>query len=358
MKNILLLLLPLLVLNTLNITAQSKSAVRNMNTFCELMDQNYASFEEKGINWKEQCELYKNKISEQTPDSLLFRYMTEMLEPLNDAHVSLKAKSLNLTFSADRYSASIQEISSIPRGERRPMLKRMTATTLKEHNFETLQYIGPEFREEPLFSYSNNGTVGYLRFFRSFSHLYLMNGLFLNHQLNKIFSSFEQLEAVIVDVRFNMGGDDGFSHKVISSFMDSPQTFYSKQTRKQGEFGDLKPIVVKPSARRSFKGPLVLLTNDKTVSAADVLALMAYSLPQATIIGTRSNGSYSDLYNKTLPNGWKLSLSNQRYFTPDGSNFEGKGTPVGINAENKLHDFETSDDTVLRTALNYLEEGR
>jgi carboxyl-terminal processing protease len=55
-----------------------------------------------------------------------------------------------------------------------------------------------------------------------------------------------------------------------------------------------------------FAKQVVLITNDRTVSAADVFALMMSELPNVTIIGEPTNGSYSDIYSKKLPNGWRI----------------------------------------------------
>jgi len=331
--------------------AQKNDPRHNLTVFCEILDKNYASFREKNVDWQQQCKIYQSKVSATTPDSVLFQYMREMLTPLNDAHVSLKSKSLGKSFSATRHSTSVEEFDAVPKKERKPLFKKMTATTLEANGFDKLRHLGPAFRCETLFSYANNGKIGYLRFFRSFSHLYLMNGLFLNHQLNTIFKTFEGLESVIIDVRFNIGGDDGFSQKIISRFIEKERVVYFKQTRKNGVFQTLKAITVKPKRKQFFDGSLVLLTNDRTVSAADVLALMAYSLPQATIIGTPSNGSYSDLMSRRLPNGWKLTLSNQRYLALDSTNFEGKGTPIDIKVGNKLKDIMAGHDAVLKAAM-------
>ena len=67
-----------------------------------------------------------------------------------------------------------------------------------------------------------------------------------------------------------------------------------------------------------------------------------------------SNGSYSDLYEKKLPNGWKVTLSNQRYLSANKINFEGLGTPVDIEVKNTLKDIEQYKDSVLLRALEFL----
>ncbi len=337
-------------------TSVKNQPLENIISLCELFKMNYASFEEKNINWDSICQESKKRVSSNTSDKELFQIMSEMLKPLNDAHVSLKAKDINTSFSATRESRIMAEFQNIPKTKRKELFKKSINNTLKQNGFELLTEIGPKFRGEKLFEYTHNEKIGYLRFYRSFSKLLVMNGFSLNNQLKKIFNSFKNLDAVIIDVRFNIGGDDEFSKKIAGRFINKPIVGFYKQTMKNGEFGKLDTIMLEPNGKNAFLNKVVLLTNDRTVSAADVLALMMSQLSNVTIIGEPSNGSYSDLYEKKLPNGWKVTLSNQRYFSADKMNYEGLGTPVDILAKNTIIDIEKNSDSVLLEALKFLSQ--
>ena len=326
----------------------------NIDALCELFKMNYASFEEKAINWESICQESQKRTFADTSDKELFKIMTEMLKPLNDAHVTLKAKEINATFSASRESRIRTELKTIPKKKRKELFKKSINNTLTQNGFEHITEIGPKFRGEKLFEYTRNKKIGYLRFYRSFSKLLVMNGPFLNNQIEKIFKSFKDLDAVIIDIRFNIGGDDEFSKKIAGRFINKPIVGFYKQTRGNGKFGKLNTVMLKPIGKETFLNKVVLLTNDRTISAADVLALMMSQISNVTIIGEPSNGSYSDLYEKKLPNGWKVTLSNQRYLSIDKVNYEGKGTPVDILAENTILDIEENKDSVLLRALTFL----
>ena len=211
-------------------------------------------------------------------------------------------------------------------------------TTLYRNGFDSIKQIGPKFRGKRLFTYTKNETIGYLRFFRSFSTFLKMDGFSLNSQLNKMFDEFSDVESLIIDIRFNMGGTDEFSQKIAGRFVEEKMVGFLKQTRKDGEFGELKEKYIKPTGKKPFKHPVVLITNDRTVSAADVFAMMMAELPNVTLMGEPSNGSYSDIYSKRLPNGWRIHLSNQRYYSLGMNNYEGVGTPVDIESKNMLKD--------------------
>lgn len=337
-------------------TPTTNQPLKNIDALCDLFKLNYASFEEKNIDWQSICQKTKERVSANTSDTELFQIMTEMLKPLNDAHVTLIAKKINSSFSASRKSRIMTELQTIPKAERKELFKKSINNTLSQNGFETISQIGPKFRGEKLFEFTQNEKIGYLRFYRSFSTLLIMNGFSLNHQLDKIFINFKDLDAIIIDIRFNIGGDDEFSEKIAGRFINKPMIGFYKQTMKNGEFGKLDTIMLKPNGKEAFLNKVVLLTNDKSVSAADVLALMMSQFSNVTIIGEPSNGSYSDLYEKKLPNGWKVTLSNQRYFSADDENYEGLGVPVDILAENTILDIEKNRDSVLLKALEFLNQ--
>lgn len=337
-------------------TTVTNEPLKNIDALCELFEMNYASFDEKNINWHSICQKSQKRVSSNTSEKELFEIMTEMLKPLNDGHVTLKAKEINSSFSATRESRIMTELKTIPKTKRKELFKKSINNTLNQNGFKSITELGPKFRGEKLFGYTRNESIGYLRFYRSFSKLLAMNGPSLNNQLEKIFNYFKDLDAIIIDIRFNIGGDDEFSKKVAGRFLNKSMVGFYKQTRKNGEFGKLDTIMLKPNGKEAFLNKVVLLTNDRTVSAADVLALMMSQLSNVTIIGEPSNGSYSDLYEKKLPNGWMVTLSNQRYFSADKVNYEGLGTPVDILAKNTILDIENSKDSVLLRALGFLNE--
>jgi carboxyl-terminal processing protease len=342
-----------LIILCINGFGQVNKPVKNFEAFWQLLDQNYASFEEKQIDWNQTYQEYRPKVSSTTTDEKLFDLFSQMVAPFNDAHLVLKAKNIDKTFSASRKSRIKEELSNVE--NLGTEFRCMTETTLYRNGFDPIKQIGPEFRNKKLFSYTTNGTIGYLRFFRSFSTLVNMNGFLLNNQLNQIFKEFSSVNSLIIDVRFNMGGTDEFSQKVAGRFVEKKAVGFLKQTRKNAVFGDLEERYIKPTRKEPFAKQVVLITNDRTVSAADVFAIMMAEIPNVTIIGEPTNGSYSDIYSRKLPNGWRVNLSNQRYFSVGMMNYEGRGTPVDIDVKNMLADVIDKEDRVLLKAIDLLK---
>ena len=47
-------------------------------------------------------------------------------------------------------------------------------------------------------------------------------------------------------------------------------------------------------------------------------------------VGETTQGVYSDVLGKTLPNGWTVGLGNELFLTEEGETFEGKGIPADV----------------------------
>ena len=92
-----------------------------------------------------------------------------------------------------------------------------------------------------------------------------------------------------------------------------------------------QPSVVRPSTRPGFKGPVVELTGPLTISAGETMtqALMG-RMPKVVRIGESTQGVFSDILVRTLPNGWLFGLPNEVFRTPDGKTFDGQGIPPDI----------------------------
>ena len=366
--NLHILIIPIILLCTSFSYSQKSCFHTNQNTFSKaeknfeylwhLFDEKYASFEEKEIDWNASYNIYRNKVTSSTTDIELYRILCSMIAPLNDGHVTLTAKSIDSTFSASRPSRLVKELKGI-KGKRKA-IRDMTDHTIATLDFKPLKHIGPKFRGNPLFSFTNNSKIGYLRFQRCFSTMlfgeYPVNGLFLNKQLEEIFKLFIGMEAIIIDIRANMGGDDSVANKVVGRLTNTKILGHYKQEKESKDvFGKLIPKYINPIGKSRFLNKVYLITDDKTVSAADVLALDMKQIPNATIVGDNTNGSFSDIYSDRLPNGWNINISNERYLSPEMINYEGKGVPVDIKAYTTYEDVKNKNDSVLLKVIRIIE---
>jgi carboxyl-terminal processing protease len=100
-------------------------------------------------------------------------------------------------------------------------------------------------------------------------------------------------------------------------------------------------------------GPVVVLIDRNTASAAEILAAALADNAGAPIVGTRSFGKGVFQQEVDLSNGGALKLTIGEYFTPDGKNLAGQGIEPEIKARDAAG---TERDEAIDRALEVLAE--
>ncbi|PYG26719.1 S41 family peptidase [Pelagimonas varians] len=157
-------------------------------------------------------------------------------------------------------------------------------------------------------------------------------------------------KGIIVDVRYNPGGSDSVALALASVFADQPRTLFTKWLWDAGAFSSPFVASIKPNNEVRLTPPVVLLTGSLTGSAAEVFTLAMREFPNVTTMGTSTAGGLSDVLEFTLPNGWRIGMSAQKYTSADGKAFEGKGIPPDIGFASE------GTDEALDGAIQYLKE--
>jgi carboxyl-terminal processing protease len=90
------------------------------------------------------------------------------------------------------------------------------------------------------------------------------------------------------------------------------------------------------SARRAGtrpKWPIVVLINENTASASEIVAGALHDHRRAVLVGVRSFGKGSVQNVFELPGGSALKLTTYRYYTPSGRSIQAEGIPPDLVAE-------------------------
>lgn len=148
----------------------------------------------------------------------------------------------------------------------------------------------------------------------------------IRKQIAYIFKEAKLAKSCIIDIRFNGGGSDEAALEVVSHFIKTKSKVFRKKAKFGKEFSRDQYIVVNP-AESCFEGKLFILTSMQTASAAETFVLASMNLPSAVRIGSSTEGIFSDILSKKLPNGWGYSLSNEIYTSNTGVNYEKIGIP-------------------------------
>lgn len=83
------------------------------------------------------------------------------------------------------------------------------------------------------------------------------------------------------------------------------------------------------------------------------MGLKHLSLFIVLLFGSSAFAQPSQVF-RDLPNGWSVTLSNQRYYSPKMVCYEGVGVPVDVKATNSKADLKLRQDPVIIGALAVL----
>lgn len=111
-----------------------------------------------------------------------------------------------------------------------------------------------------------------------------------------------------------------------SRLTDLAYLAYSKRARDlilPGGFTPPQPIIVRPARGAGYTGPIAMLTSDLTISAGKTFTqAMMNRTPAPVRIGTATQGVFSDVLNRVLPDGILFGLPNGEFVTRDGHTFD------------------------------------
>lgn len=172
------------------------------------------------------------------------------------------------------------------------------------------------------------------------------------------------LRGMILDLRYNMGGDDRYAYRIISRLIDRRVMGSTWSTREylpafaswgrpeQSYQGDT--VTIEPSDRTRYLGPLVVLIGPNTVSTSeDFLVPLDYA-GRALLIGEATAGTTGNPVNLVLPGGAILRVCSKRDVYPDGRQFVGRGIEPDITVHPTVAGIRANRDEVLEIALEVL----
>lgn len=136
-----------------------------------------------------------------------------------------------------------------------------------------------------------------------------------------------ELQGVVLDLRNNPGGLVHEATAVADEFLSGGVIF---STRHRGR--------ILREARASYfgaltRGPLVVLVNEFSASAAELVAGALKGNRRGHVVGTRSFGKGSVQTILDLPDGAGLKLTTALYFTPEGRAIQAQGVEPDVLVE-------------------------
>jgi carboxyl-terminal processing protease len=182
-------------------------------------------------------------------------------------------------------------------------------------------------------------------------------------EFDQVFDGLENVEGMIIDVRNNGGGNSIYGHAIISRLTSKPLRWCRWQsTRRYRRYLLYMPTRVwfwvrriRPRGEKRFLGPLVVLTNVNTGSAAEDFLAILHGNKRATVVGGRTCGSTGQPVLIDLPGGAHARICAARVFYPDGRPFVGVGVIPDVEVYPTRKDIADGRDVMLEKALEVLK---
>ena len=293
----------------------------------QTFDRRYAPFAERGVDWDEAYGRHHPGAG--ASEEAVFQASTALLAELDDGHVTLVAPGRSM-FVAKR--------------------------TFREDTFRLDIDLGLIFRQL-VDGPHQSGAVRYGTLPGGLAYLHVANFEEPISGLNELMTYVQGSRGVIVDLRHNPGGDFRNGFPLAARFADQRRLAFTTLTKTgpgKRELGEAVEWFIEPEGRVRYDGPVVVLTNGYTNSAAERTTMAFRTMPQVTVVGSPTAGNHGEKVGGELSNGWRFSLVPQVVTAADGVSYEGPGLPPDVRVDNDAEEIGGGLDRQFEAAMEVL----
>lgn len=242
---------------------------------------------------------------------------------------SVEGKSLSEVVSLIKNAKNKEVEITITRDNQEKAMK-VTRTTVD------MPYTSSKVYEE------NGKKIGYLKI-----EMFSNN---ITKQVKKKLESLKKknIDKLVIDVRDNPGGYLTQVTEIISLFMTKKDVIYQLQTKNNNE------KVYGTSSKATYSYPVVVLINENSASASEILASAFKETYNAEIVGVNSYGKGTVQKTGDLNNGDTIKYTVQKWLTPKGNWINEKGVTPTKEVKLELKENETlteDNDNQLKAAI-------
>ena len=314
--------------NTRKKDFQNQKSLKQLRSAIE---EKYSHRDLRGVDWDVRFAEFESRLVD-TQTSRQFAVLAgQLLEVARDAHIWLKVDTF-LNTDGETFASFRRSV--------RPNVDR-----------DLLKRIVPQFR-------SVNGVVATGRFPEG--PAYLMIRSWSQQVARDIEAAAKWIDGLspddtlILDIRFNSGGDERLAKKIAGRFVERSVVYAGHRNRdasRSSGFSRIKTRTLKP-IRPGFRGRTVVLMGPVNMSSCEAFLLMMKQAPQCTLMGEKSYGSSGNPKPVRLANGVTVFLPSWVALTSDGEPFEGKGISPDVHVE---FPDGSEDDPLISAALELLK---
>lgn len=156
------------------------------------------------------------------------------------------------------------------------------------------------------------------------------------------------MQGMILDLRDNLGGRLQTAIDICDALLPEGTITYTEDKQGKQKYYT--------SDAECLETPLVLLVNENSASASEIVAGAIQDSDRGTIIGTTTYGKGIVQSTYGLPDGSAIKLTMAKYFTPSGRYIHGEGIEpdieIALSQGTYLEDVKlTEEDVQLQTAV-------
>lgn len=180
--------------------------------------------------------------------------------------------------------------------------------------------------------------VGYL-------NVSALDGPDLVEHFDRALDELADARGLIVDLRFNTGGNETFAQGMAGRFTAEPVVYAHQRTRSGPgltELGPWEPRVLWPRGER-FERPTVVLIGPAVMSSAEAFALMFRACEGVTLLGARTAGSSGNPLTLELVGGITATVPQWLAADADRQPFEGQGLAPAVEIDPGPAAFASAD---------------
>ena len=320
----------------------NNSFIINFKSFWETFDRNYAFFEKRNIDWKEVYNDYLPKVKTTNSNRTFGMILKEIVKKFNDGHIRLDIPELNITTTkTPETNNSYPKKDVLDRITRKYLSKSYTynngvirwgVTTNKNYGYLGITDMNGFSNYVPS-SFQN--TVDFDSIYTKREQSYQPLEQFENEikgvafVMDKILKDLNETKSIIIDLRFNGGGYETVSLKLLSYFINAKKHIFSVKSKTKNGFTPIQKYYIEPSQKSNKK--IYVLTSPFSSSATEIFVLGSLSYDNFKRMGSKTSGIFSEILWKQLPNGWEYSLSNEVYMNRNNKSYEGEGINVDLD---------------------------
>jgi C-terminal processing protease CtpA/Prc len=328
MKRWLLLAAALLSASCTDLVVGSPPKTDRASIFDDLwseVDRRYPFLVYKNIDWKAIGDKYRPTALAATSDDAFAKQLGAMLAELKDPHVSLTPSAGNTI----RYVSAAENHATWFDGS----IANLQISNLRTTSARSITYG------------MAGSNVGYLRI-----------ASFLGGSATEVDEALRNLPdatTLLVDVRDNRGGSRPLAIEVAGRFLNGTHTFAYLRFRNGAAHDDLTGEIAQTVSPAGYKftGPVQVLANRHTMSAAEDFILAMRTQPNVTVIGDTTAGATGGPMPRELANGWTYELSEWIQYTPQHMIFEDIGLAPDVVVQPTPADYFARRDPALQRAV-------